>query len=389
MSEPDEVTIWYDDEQVTARGRRWRARSSLGGNRKASRITYTRPNTPERAAFEQAWREYVIRRRHESPTKTAVYTVGALCQWFADNPPPTWGEGNTKSMRSINRVHIQPYPIADRPFREAIPAWFHTHVNGIDGASRQTRRHVRQFLHGAYRAASLEEDGSGRAWWDKENPLAPVQVITGTEPVRRIIPTPDQIRLLLDYMKTGEEWDLLRAGLAMAWTGMRPSEWCALEWADIDFETRAVDVSKAVKAATQNVGKTKTRRGERLTYMPAVSAAVMVEWRGYAGGDRFVFPHVGRTNFDYTRPALPSTFAKALLRAKRGDGPLSALPHDLTLYGIRHLQVSRLTEGMSPGEAASVAGHSPSMSIDHYTQSLTTGSRAAEIWDEADRKATQ
>lgn len=383
----DEVRIWYDPHTTATKGNGWRARSTINGTQRISRITYTQPDTPARDSFELGWRQHVLRLRQQTPDPNNIYTIGDLCNWLSQNPPTTWGKGHTASMRSINRRQIQPYPIAGRPFREAIPAWFHRHINGIDGASKQTRQHTRQYLYTAYRAAALQEDHLHRPWWEGENPLTPVSVETGATPIRRVIPTADQTTVLLQYMSNGQPHDMLRAGIAMAWTGCRPSEWCALEWADINFGDRSVDVSKAVKAGTQDVGDTKTWRGARLTFMPAVTAAVMAEWRDYVGGDRFVFPHVGRSGFEYGRPATPGAFAKALRRAKGRDGLLSVLPDDLTLYGIRHLQVSRLTAGMSPGEAASVAGHSPSMSIDHYTQALGTGARAAEIWDVADSEA--
>lgn len=396
MAEPSVVKIWYDKPEQRTKGLAYRARADCGlkrlPNGQTRRLrhvatTYTRPDTPERATFEKDFMDEVLRLRRTKPADNKVHTIGDLCNWLAANPPPTWAEGHHQNMRSINRRHIQPYPIAARPYARAIAPWFHEHINNLPGLSKQTKNHVAQYFQAAYTAAALKVDAGGEPWWDKINPLTAVKVHTGADPIERTVPTKTEAAFLLHYMRTGHDWDLLRAGIAMAWTGMRPQEWCALEWADIDWDTSAIEITTAVKAKTRRRGKTKSRRGKRLTFMPTVTRAVMTEWRAHIGSDRFVFPHVARNGYDYSNHAIPNWFTKAMDRAKKEGKPLASLSPELTLYGIRHRQISVLTENMSPAEAASVAGHTPSMSIDHYTHALSNGSKAIEYWDAADNKA--
>ncbi|MXS85326.1 site-specific integrase [Nitrosomonas sp. HPC101] len=59
------------------------------------------------------------------------------------------------------------------------------------------------------------------------------------------------------------------------WTGMRPSELIALEWADIDFDNKKIQVTKAITDASRMEETTKTKAGTReIDMLPPVEQAL-------------------------------------------------------------------------------------------------------------------
>ncbi len=129
---------------------------------------------------------------------------------------------------------------------------------------------------------------------------------------------PAEADALLAAVADGPKWSALFT-LALR-TGLRRGELLALQWADVDFERRAVDVRHSVYR--RRVGSTKGNRRRTVPLTTDALAALRV-WRPHSPG-RWVFP------------GPDGEVQRSPNRVNR------ALDHALTAAGLRHVRVHDL-----------------------------------------------
>jgi integrase len=167
--------------------------------------------------------------------------------------------------------------------------------------------------------------------------------------------TLDQARQLVAACK-GEPLGALYALLVDA--GLRPSEATALTWADLDFGSDRVSVTKAVDtfAGAKGVKEPKTKGSRRSVPIGPQTLALLNDHRASAlrrGRDvtptGLVFPNAAGGYFDI--PGLHSLHYRPFLR--RAGLPL------VSLYALRHTAATLLmAAGVNPKVVAERLGHS-------------------------------
>jgi integrase len=135
------------------------------------------------------------------------------------------------------------------------------------------------------------------------------------------------------------------------WTGLRPSEYIALNWSDIDWRRGVVRVTKAFTQAATEFEEPKTRSGKREVKLlpPAVAAlAAQKTFTQLNGQEIFQNPRTGE-RWEGDQPLRKTLWMPALQRAKvRYRRP----------YQMRHTYASMmLSAGESPMWVANQMGH--------------------------------
>lgn len=172
-------------------------------------------------------------------------------------------------------------------------------------------------------------------------------------------------------------------------TGMRPSEYCALRWSDINFDARAAVVRRSVTrtSAGCKFDEPKTSRSKRTVSLPSslvrslrthrarqLEARLKIG-RGYQDNDLVFATEIG-TPLDARN--LGRRHLKRLLRE-------AGLPDYFRLYDLRHSAATLLIEGgIDARTVADRLGHADvSMTLGTYTHvTITMQERATERLDE-------
>lgn len=160
-----------------------------------------------------------------------------------------------------------------------------------------------------------------------------------------VVLRPEHVRALLSHAR-GTEWALPLT--IAAYTGMRRSEVCGLEWGDIDLDAATVTVQRglSVLKGVESVQAPKSEAGYRTVPLAPALVAVLREHapkvRRIDGADRVVH-------------CTPDDLTKAF-------GPLAldaGLPAGARLHDLRHAAaVLMLIEGVPTVAAAELLGHS-------------------------------
>ena len=114
-------------------------------------------------------------------------------------------------------------------------------------------------------------------------------------------------------------------------TGMRRSEVCALDWEDVDLDSREVDVRRRylIVDGEPDMGQTKTRNSRRVVSIPAAFARRLAEIRPELDGDG-THPLMESPRAPGVRMP-PDTFSHVYRRTVEGAGlryvPLKNLRH--------------------------------------------------------------
>jgi len=194
--------------------------------------------------------------------------------------------------------------------------------------------------------------------------------------------TPEQAGQLLAAVKDTRFAALFIFALT---TGMRPQEYLALKWSDVDMEKGTATVQRALvwsqkKGIGWHFDEPKTSRSRRTIPLPASMVRALVEHRRRQGEERLragsewqdhglVFS--GSLGAPHTIPGLTKQGFKPAL-AKAG------LPK-FSLYSLRHSHaVMLLSNGENPKVAAERLGHSTIvLTLDTYQHVLPDMQQAA------------
>lgn len=135
------------------------------------------------------------------------------------------------------------------------------------------------------------------------------------------------------------------------WTGLRPSEIIALDWADIDWINERVYIDKALTQAADEVEETKTQAGEREVKLNEMSLAALKAQKAHtflAHGEVFQNPQTGQ-RWEGAEPIRKTMWVYALQKAGVRYRPPKQ---------IRHTRASVLLQsGESPMWVAKQMGH--------------------------------
>lgn len=172
-------------------------------------------------------------------------------------------------------------------------------------------------------------------------------------------------------------------------TGMRPSEYCALRWSDLDFDAGTAAVRRSVTRLTAGwqFDEPKTSRSKRVVPLPGSLVLSLRSYRKSQLEDRL---KVARAYQDHdlvfaTEIGTPldarNLGRRHLKRLLRDAG----LPEHFRLYDLRHTAATLLIEsGIGSRTVADRLGHADvSMTLGTYTHVTTTmQERATERLDE-------
>lgn len=191
--------------------------------------------------------------------------------------------------------------------------------------------------------------------WGQVNPLDKMTLSLEADYTDARAPRiqPDVIQCIVAALE--DESLLVRAmALTAIASGMRQGELRALPWCNVNFDECTIKIDRAVKHQCNGLGRTKTKRGNRIVPVPAEIIAILRQLKvssKYSGAEDFVFAN-DAGNFQTKK-----TFPKIMDRiCKRAGVPLM-------LWGdFRHffasVQISSLGEDW--GEVAALMGHANS-----------------------------
>jgi integrase len=223
--------------------------------------------------------------------------------------------------------------------------------NGRKPLGSTTRRHVHVVLGGALKDAVSRKLLA-------VNPIHKGDRRPKNDHAENVPLTRAQARKLLDVAR-GTEYESLYV-LALT-TGMRPGEYMALHWSDIDTERSTVTVrGNVVKGHSGwEISTPKTKGSRRTITLAPIAVEALTALRGDAPdgallfGDRHGHP-IGATNIarDHFRPLCK----------------LAGLPAATTLYTLRHTAATlMLGDGVPLRAVSRMLGHSSSVvTLNHY-----------------------
>jgi integrase len=159
----------------------------------------------------------------------------------------------------------------------------------------------------------------------------------------------------------------------LIYSGMRPSELCALDWADVDFENKEIFIRQTIKR-DRSVGSTKTKAAKRhIQMLPPVESFLKSQFlqTGQNGGRVFQSKiyKTGFTSIDYWQRAFGSLLQKCDLAYRN-------------LYQCRHTFASMM---LGNGEdliwVSSMLGHkSPDITLKCYAKLIKTEHKERAAW---------
>jgi integrase len=219
--------------------------------------------------------------------------------------------------------------------------------------------------------------------WRDSNPAqsADPPSIPNTEPT---VPTPDEVRALIDEAERGKRPEMARAILVAATTGLRRAELCALRRTrDLDLDSGLLRVSASVvkmpgeplrEIPTKN-HRTRTLALDDLTVAILEAQVAEVEARAaLVRVDLVDDPYVFTDAADGSEPWKPDTISQYFGRMRQRVGLDHLDFHDLRKF----METYGQEMGYSVTQVAMRAGHDPSIAAKHYSGRVSeTGCRLA------------
>ena len=208
--------------------------------------------------------------------------------------------------------------------------------------------------------------------WRDSNPAqwAEPPSIPNTVPV---VPTPEEVRALIDEAERSRRPEMARAILVAATTGLRRAELCALRrWRDIDLERGLLRVSASIVALPGEPLEeipTKNRRVPVLAIDELTSAILRAqleeveERAALAGVELIDDPYVFTDSADGSEPWKPDGVSQYFGRMRKRVGLDHVQFHQLRKF----METYGQEMGYSVTQVAMRAGHDPSIAAKHYS----------------------
>jgi integrase len=161
-------------------------------------------------------------------------------------------------------------------------------------------------------------------------------------------------------------------------TGMRPGEYLALRWADLDLDHGRVVVVRAVvwQAGTWSFTEPKTSRSRRSIPLPPSVVRLLREHRRLQAAERLVAgPRYRNLDLVFaTETGTPIDLRNLSQRHFKAVLKAAGLPATIRLYDLRHTSATLLlTAGVHPKVVSERLGHATiTLTLDTYSHVLPT-----------------
>ena len=193
--------------------------------------------------------------------------------------------------------------------------------------------------------------------------------------------SPEEVARFLDAAKEDSLGILFAFALA---TGLRPSEFLALQWKDVDLNTGIITVRRTLhrsKGGGRYYGEPKTVRSRRNIPLPSSTLRALVEHKRRQAEARLrAGAHYRNNDLVFaTGDGTPLLLRNIIRRHFRPVLRRAGLPETLRLYDLRHTCATLLlAAGVHPKVASERPGHSSiTLTMDVYSHVLPSMQQVA------------
>jgi integrase len=349
--------------QIISRGdQRWQVRVYLGRDPDSGRRQYL--NHTIRGSFRAA-QHYLNTRlakrgQGRELTSPAMKLNQYLDRWLEMAARPKLRTRSFADYRSLLRRYVRP-TLGEQGLAGLRPFDLQEMYNAMQ--QRKLSPRTIQYTHAVLHAA-LEQAVQWRLL--DSNPASGVEIPKPRRAEIRVM-RPDEARRFLHHIAGTRYGALL--GLALT-TGMRPSEYLALRWSDIDWEKETVSVTRSLKKASGwSFSQTKRARSRRMVKLTRwVVEQLRERWRGEVT-EPSLTPITARPIFRSLsgRPVNSDYLARVFKRRLR-----EAALEPMRLYDLRHTAATlALAAGVPAKVISEQLGHASSaFTLDVYTHVL-------------------
>lgn len=229
---------------------------------------------------------------------------------------------------------------------------------GLQVLIKPAKTYSPKMVHNAHAVLRMALEQARKEGLISRNPADDVK-LPASKPVEYTIPTPEQLRLLLDELRQAECY---LAVLTCALLACRRGEALGLYWSDIDFEAGTIELKRAliVNNETNRVelGELKTKNSRRVLPLPSALRDALLKLKAeQEEAARAAGAHVLSSPFVFVtvegKPFRPDSISQAFKRAARRAG----LP-DMRLHDLRHTGITyMLASGADPKTVSGFVGH--------------------------------
>jgi integrase len=276
-------------------------------------------------------------------------TVANYGQKWLDSPLQEWGDATIRNYGLNWRLHIKP-SLGHKRLDELKRRHIKNFIEELKGKdlSSSTIQGIMAVVSGIFESAIEDEIVSS-------NPCQNTGKYIGNRTVREVNSlTASEVQTLLENAAR-LPIELYTWYLVDVRTGLRRGEMAALEWGDIDFDNRTLEVSKSYNYETKQLGPPKTKKNRSVDLTPATVEALrnLRRHRKVANISGMIFTDEKGERLKYA----------SLLSSLRGIAP-----KPITIHDLRHTYATlRVAKGDNIIDVSKQLGHNKvSMTVDRY-----------------------
>jgi integrase len=269
-------------------------------------------------------------------------------KWL-DSPLQEWGDATVRNYGLNWRLHIKP-SLGNKRLDEFKRLHIKNFIEELKGKdlSSSTIQGIMAVVSGIFESAIEDEIVSS-------NPCQNTGKYIGNRTVRDVNSlTASEVQTLLENAAK-LPIELYTWYLVDVRTGLRRGEMAALEWDDIDFDNRTLEVSKSYNYETKQLGPPKTKKNRSVDLTPATVEALRALRRHQkvASISGLIFTDEKGERLKYA----------SLLSSLKG-----VAPKPITIHDLRHTYATlRVAKGDNIIDVSKQLGHSKvSMTVDRY-----------------------
>ena len=277
--------------------------------------------------------------------KAKIPTVASYCDEWVTSPIREWSDATRSGYSSILENHIVPH-LGSKRLDEVKRLDVKRLIEDVHHLSSARKKVIAAVLSGIFSSAVEDEIV-------EVNPCQKMRKYCGNQPLLDIKPlTADEVQTLLDNASKFP-FEAYTFFLVAVRTGLRVGELLALEWTDIDFESRFVEIKKSMRVATKQIGPPKNKKTRKVDLTLAVVQTLrkLQAQRKVVsiGGNELVFP-----NLSY------QTLIKKTIK--------EIAPRPIRIHDLRHTYATlRLNKGDNIMDVSKQLGHHKvGFTIDKY-----------------------